>query len=221
MAIEYLGELLKKRPDDIYLKQQLALATYKNKQPSAEEALKKAKDILGDLNPTQTTDPETLGLWGAISKRFWDIKTQKSDLDEAIWAYEKGFYLKNDFYNGINFAFLLNVRASISERREAIADVVTAERIRKRVIDICNNILNQQKETGKSIFIEDDEQKFWLQASLVEAYFGTGQKEEADKLKAQVIQGNANWKPEQWMIDTMEEQLTKLSKLLEKAPAID
>jgi len=226
LAVSILNELLKKRPKDDYLKQQLALATYKSKQPSVEEALKNAKEILDTLNPWQTTDPETLGLWGAVYKRFWDIKTAKdgvdltsakADLDEAIRAYEKGFYLKNDFYNGINFAFLLNVRASVSEKRDAIADTVTAERIRKQVIDICNGILNGT-QTG---FIEDEEQKFWLQATLVEAYLGTGQKDKADALKSEIIKGDDKWIPEQWMIDTMNDQLDKLSKLLDKAPVID
>lgn len=213
MAIGYLKELLKKVPKDDYLKQQLALATYKSKLPTVEAALDEAKNILETLNPTQTTDPETLGLWGAIYKRYWDLWKKGPHLDEAIWAYEKGFYLKNDFYNGINFAYLLNIRASVSERREAIADMVTAERIRKRVIDIGTEMLVKEQDNS--------EQKFWLQASLVEAYLGTGQKDEADKLKAEIMQGDANWKPEQWMAETMEEQLTKLSKLLEKAPVID
>ena len=219
LAVTLLQELLKKRSDDVYLKQQLALATYKSKQPSVEEALKQAKNILSELNPLQTTDPETLGLWGAIAKRFWDINTTKTDLDEAIWAYEKGFYLKNDFYNGINFAFLLNVRASVSDKRDAIADVVMAERIRKRVIDICNGLLDPGAGDGaKTTLPGDAEQKFWLQASLVEAYVGTGQKEEAGKLKETISKGTAEWAPAQWMIDTMDDQLNKLSKLLENAP---
>ncbi|HEX5153111.1 MAG TPA: TRAFs-binding domain-containing protein [Parafilimonas sp.] len=226
LAVSILNELLKKRPKDDYLKQQLALAIYKSKLPTAEEALKKAKQILDTLNPAQTTDPETLGLWGAVYKRFWDIKTAKTDLDinsakadldEAIRAYEKGFYLKNDFYNGINFAFLLNVRASVSEKRDAIADTVTAERIRKRVIDICDGMLNGTQ----SSFIEDDEQRFWLQATVVEAYLGTGQKDKADELKNKIIKGDDDWVPEQWMIDSMNDQLDKLAKLLEKAPVID
>ena len=220
-CISLLNKMLEKKPEDIYLNQQLALATYKSKKPDAETALNNAKKILEKLNPIQTTDPETLGLWGAVYKRYWDLWEKGPHLDEAIWAYEKGFYLKNDFYNGINFAFLLNVRASVSEGREAIADVVTAERIRKRVIDICNNILNQQNDAGKTVFIGDAEQKYWLQASLVEAYLGTGQKEESNKLKETISKGDANWKPEQWMIDTMNEQLAKLSGLLEKAAAIE
>ena len=27
-------------------------------------------------------------------------------------AYERGFYLRNDYYNGINYAYLLNERAA-------------------------------------------------------------------------------------------------------------
>ncbi len=37
-----------------------------------------------------------------------------SALDTAITAYQRGFYIRNDYYNGINFAFLLNVRAAAS-----------------------------------------------------------------------------------------------------------
>ncbi len=219
LCVSFLNEILKIKTGDIYLTQQLALATYKSKQPSVEEALKQAKNILSELNPLQTTDPETLGLWGAIAKRFWDINTTKADLDEAIWAYEKGFYLKNDFYNGINFAFLLNVRASISDKRDAIADVVMAERIRKRVVDICNSLLNPATSDGaQSVLPGDPEQKFWLQASLIEAYAGTGQKEEADKLKETISKGTPEWVPARWMIDTMNGQLDQLSKLLENTP---
>jgi len=38
-------------------------------------------------------------------------------LTAAIWAHEKGFYLKNDYYNGINLAFLLDCRAADSAAR--------------------------------------------------------------------------------------------------------
>jgi hypothetical protein len=220
LAIILLNKLLQKMPNDSYLKQQLALAIYKSKKPTPGEALAKAKEILETLNPYQTTDPETLGLWGAIYKRFWDLKNNETDLNEAIWSYEKGFYLKNDFYNGINLAFLLNVRASISEKREAIADIVQGERIRKKVIAICNDILNrQQNEWGQSALIENDEQKFWLQATLVEAYLGTGQTEKAAELKKNITEPEeGKWVPEKWMAETVNDQLQKLTQLLAAAP---
>src|SRR4029079_15420903 len=126
-ASKYLTKLLDRRPADDYLNQQLALATYKSKKPDVATALANAKKILEKLQPHATTDPETLGLWGAVHKRLWEVGQGRNDLDEAIWAYEKGFYVKNDYYNGINFAYLLIVRAAVSSGRDTIADMVIAE----------------------------------------------------------------------------------------------
>ena len=92
-----------------------------------------------------STDTETLGLYGAVRKRLWDATGATAHLDKAIWAREKGFYVKNDYYNGINLALLLNVRAARSaesQPSEAIADFITAQRIRRRVLALC------QAQTG-------------------------------------------------------------------------
>ena len=40
---------------------------------------------------------------------LWDVSQDHAALDIAIRAYERGFYLRNDYYDGINFAYLLNV----------------------------------------------------------------------------------------------------------------
>ena len=52
----------------------------------------------------------------------------RADLEKAIWSSEKAFYLKNDFYNGINLAFLYNVRASCPKVADAVTDFVLAQR---------------------------------------------------------------------------------------------
>jgi MAP3K TRAFs-binding domain len=212
-ASRYLERLLEKRPSDEYLKQQLALATYKSKQPDVGTALSAAKQILEALRPRTTTDPETVGLWGAVHKRLWELGRKPSDLDEAIWAHEKGFYLRNDHYNGINLAYLLNLRASISSAREAIADTVVAERVRRRVSAICEELLRTpiRDDQGKI----DREQTFWVRASLIEALFGAGEAVRANELRASVVADA----PEQWMADTMNEQLANLQALLAAAPA--
>lgn len=214
-VIEVLKKLLVRKKGDVYLIQQLALATYKSKKPTLEEALAEAKKILEQLNPYQTTDPETLGLWGAVHKRFWEVTGKSDYLEEAIWAYEKGFIVKNDFYNGINFAYLMNARASLSNPRNAQADMVNAERARQKVIVICNAILNKKKLPRVAIeFIENEEQKFWLQATLVEAYYGTGDTKKAEALRKKISVSP----PESWMIQTMDDQLTKLKKFMEAQP---
>src|SRR5262249_6697351 len=84
--------------------------------PTRRAALLESKATLGQLDPEASSDPETLGLWGAIHKRLYDMKDllrqERLDaLTAAIWAHEKGFYLKNDYYNGINLAFLSSTSA--------------------------------------------------------------------------------------------------------------
>ena len=60
------------QPDDPYILQQLALATYKFEQPDKKTSLINAKNILNALAPQTSSDAETVGIWGAIHKRLWD-----------------------------------------------------------------------------------------------------------------------------------------------------
>ena len=171
-----------------------------------------SKAVLRQLDPEGSSDPETLGLWGAIHKRLYDTKDMPrqdrlDSLAAAIFAHEKGFYLKNDYYNGINSAFLLDCRAAELGGDDAIADRVQARRVRERVMGICTRLL------AEGIKGEDEnkrrEEEYWVRATLVEALFGLGNtaKSEAEFALAKKAA------PEQWMIDTTEEQLTKLRTL--------
>ena len=86
-ACSFLQEVRKQRPNDSFVIQQLALATYKSKLPTPEAALNEARKILLGLNPASTNDPETLGLWGAVYKRQWEITHLERDLNESIEAF--------------------------------------------------------------------------------------------------------------------------------------
>ena len=210
-AIRSLNKLIAKRPNDSYFQQQHALATYKSKKPDPVAALNAAKEILQKLRPHESTDPETLGLWGAVHKRLYELTGDTAALDESIWAYEKGFYVKNDYYNGINLAFVLNVRAANSaDPQEANADVVQARRVRRRVAEITRKLLAAgiKDDEGKV----DADETFWVQASLAEALEGSGQKDEAAKLRQEL----AKTAPAPWMVDTMNDQLGKLEGLMAK-----
>jgi tetratricopeptide (TPR) repeat protein len=210
-AARSLKKLIDKRPNDPYFQQQLALVTYKSKKPDPITALNAAKEILQKLHPHASTDPETLGLWGAVHKRLYELSADTAALDESIWAYEKGFYVKNDFYNGINLAFVLNVRAAnATDPQEATADVVQARRIRRRVAEITRKLLAAgiKDDEGKV----DADETFWVQASLAEALEGSGQKDEAAKLREEL----AKTAPAEWMVETMNDQLGKLEGLIAK-----
>jgi len=152
---------------------------------------------------------------GAVHKRLWETGQDRADLDHGISAYERGFYLKNDYYNGINYAFMLDVRASLSQGDEATADRVLARRVRTRVLDICEGKLKARD------FPPDD--AFWIGATKVEALVGLGRYAEADALKAEVIAVErarlaalgANVEKEVgWREQTLDDQLTKLAKCL-------
>jgi hypothetical protein len=194
------------RPEDPHIIQQLALATYKSKTPTAEAALQEALEILQVVHAPDSHDPETLGLCAAIHKRLWQLKGLRPDLDAAIGYTQKGFLLRQDYYNGINLAFLLNVRASISEGAEAVTDFVLARRVRREVVEICNGLLHSGKKLGP-------EEKYWIMATLAEAWSGLDeQKRERAKQEAYAVA------PKSWMKNSTEEQLGRLQPLLEKSP---
>ena len=109
--------------------QQLALATYKYQQPDKKTSLINAKNILNALAPQTSSDAETVGLWGAIHKRLWDEIANPEDLDEAVRAYARGYYIRTDYYNGINYAFVLDLRSSRSVGDEALVDRLLARRV--------------------------------------------------------------------------------------------
>ncbi len=202
LARAYLEKLRDIRPDDPYLIQQHALATYKSKQPSVLESLKEARRILQALDPEASGDPETLGLWGAVHKRLWDATRDRSALDEGIAAYERGFYMKRDHYTGINYVFMLNERATQqTDPDEATADRVNARRVAGQLLTIVETEIATmpRDETGA---VQHQNDRYWGEATRVEALLVLDDPrfvEARDALYARA--------PEPWMKQTTEDQL--------------
>lgn len=196
-------------PNDSYVVQQLALVTYKSKLPDEAQALEQARTILTELNPLHSNNAETLGLWGAVHKRLFILTKNRSELDAAIFAYEKGYRLLADYYNGINWAFLLNMRASMSEPADAIADFILARRTRADVADICRARLVDLKE-----YAGTREERYWLLATLGEAALGMGDEARSADFLAQAAQVAAGT----WMADSTNEQLPALRGYLADSP---
>jgi hypothetical protein len=154
------------KQDNIFVTQRLALVTYKSELPTKKEALFNAVEILKPLNPQITTDVETLGLSGAIYKRLFEIDGDIKYLDDALWFYEKGFYIANDYYNGINFALLLNQKATLETNPiDALGYYGSAKRIREKVKHIC--LMHVESNSWQS---RDDQ--IWILLTLAEASLG-------------------------------------------------
>jgi tetratricopeptide (TPR) repeat protein len=223
-------------PEDPYIIQQLALVTYKAKHETLEKeiaALREASDLLYTLNPATSNDTETLGLWGAVHKRLWDKAKDAAALDEAIRSHQRGFSLRNDYYNGINFAFLLNVRAThvaglaknSAEPAEctrhlaaAIADFVRAQRVREEVLTICDEWIKSSPVLDEKASDAAQKQslssKYWVVATKAEAYLGIGKTAMAEATYKEAYA----LAPDPWMIESTEEQRGKLEPLLVDSP---
>jgi hypothetical protein len=210
-AKNLLNVIIIMAPNQIAFKQQLALVTYKSKQPDELSALKEAQVILGELNPMHSNNAETLGLWGAVHKRLFEIAKQRADLDTAIMSYEKGYRLLSDYYNGINLAFLLNVRASLPglELVDAITDFVLARRTRAEVLEICKTKLESLRDCK-----ETRSERYWILASMAEACLGL---EDAGQCK-KYLEEAEKYADGTWMLKSTLEQLEKLRPYLESSP---
>jgi hypothetical protein len=200
------------------------LATYKTGEARAktdgpEQAVAgyaEAETLLRQLDVETTTDPETLGLWSAIHKRRAELgirsqDQQKQDLKEAIHATERGFIIKRDYYNGTNLAFLLNVRASMSNGDDRIADNVLADRIRREVVDFTTRgleALPANTSAGTNTTLRDE--KFWLAVTRAESLKALGDKSGEQLMKEALA--NA---PTQWMEQSAQLQLSRVLTLLE------
>lgn len=203
--------------------QELALATYKAGEKAAEAAgqdvaltaYAEAVELLQQLRPETTTDPETLGLWSAIHKRRAECPARseaerKADLDVAIQAAERGFIIRQDYYNGTNLAYLLDLRASFSSGNDRIADKVLADRVRRKVVDITAKrleTLQAATEAGGPSPLE--EEKYWTAASHAESLIALGDESGHDFLEKAIASA-----PAKWMTEVTLKQLNKVQALL-------
>ncbi|MBL0057173.1 MAG: hypothetical protein IPP31_13535 [Chitinophagaceae bacterium] len=142
-----------------------ALCTYKSKNPNELEALLKGKLILDELKPEQSQDIEVLGLSGAICKRLNELTSDEQYLSDAIGFYEKGFQLKQDYYNGINAAFMTYKRAASLKKQglEWEDEKLKADFIRNSVLKICQVLESAPGFTESADAV-------WVLFTLADAY---------------------------------------------------
>jgi tetratricopeptide (TPR) repeat protein len=179
---------------DVYLIQRLALVTYKHGErldgegrmdpQVARNALFAAEDLLArHCEPKISNDPETLGLSGAIRKRLFELDHDRADLDLAIRYYERGFYVKRDYYNGINLAYMYTQRANLlDDRFDAIVSHGHANKIREIVVEICRELIDDAPT-----FAHRGDRE-WVYLTLAEAYQGLGRTADESRLKPHIDQ---------------------------------
>jgi hypothetical protein len=216
--------------NDPYVVHRLALATYKTGKPDVVTALNDALELLGQLDLDHTNDPETVALAGSIEKKLYENGQGEEHLKNSILFNERGYFLLNNRYNGINLAYAFNCRVDTnlySKKEDKIADMVFANRVRTRVLMICEKdwaeIAKREDDEAKRVSnasAEDiqkqkefnNEQKFWILVNKAEAHFGLG---EFEAYKRAVEQAEKIDHVE-WMMQSFKDQVSRLQALLQK-----
>jgi len=178
---------------EVFLYQRKALCTYKRTEKNASDDddanaaakadLHAAMAILDSAdNPRRSNDPETLGLAGAINKRLWERTRDVDYLDLSIEFYERGFYIAQDYYNGINVAYMYTVKADeASDPFDATVNYGHALLLRKKVAEVCEAIIDADG-------FEKRGDKQWIYMTLAEAHLGRGQEAEVEQLLPKIAQ---------------------------------
>lgn len=194
-------KLHEKLPGDSYIVQQQALAQYKSKLPSEGEALENALHTLESLHPEYSLDLETLGITGAIYKRKFKLYHNFDDLDKAIYYYHKGYLIKNDYYNGENYAI-------------CILEKINKDGLEKDEINslkyIAKNIFKDLIKTLQKLVTEVPEENYWMYATLSTSYYYIGDIDKYTYFRNIFYDKTQS----DWERQTYEEQLCRLKNLL-------
>jgi tetratricopeptide (TPR) repeat protein len=164
-AAGLFSEIDSMRPEEPYIVQQLALSTYKAKQPSELEALISGLSIIGRLAPDTSNDPETLGITAAIRKRLWLLTGDQIQLEKAIRFYRRGFEVRRDYYNGENLALCLELRAKAqSDVMERQYDEMSAKKVRDEIIVLLTELVATDS-------FQDRSDRKWIYATLASCFY--------------------------------------------------
>lgn len=186
-------------PSNEYVVQQLAFCTYKSEKPNKTLAYENALEIIKTLNPKKSLDLETLGITGAIYKRLFLLNNNFDYLDQAIYYYKKGYVIKNDYYNGENYAncLLLKTKKSALSTDEINYLKFESKKVYKEIIEI---ILDELRR-------KDD---FWMYATLSTCYFCINDEENFQVYRTKFLENCSA----EWQKQTYFDTITSISSLI-------
>lgn len=205
----------------IWIKQQLALCTYKDKETPPykrlDEALLHLEEI-GLRNP-DNKNSETLALGGAIYKRKWRNSGQLEHLHEALFFYLEAYKRNPEQdmgYAGVNAAFILDL---LADRLKIIAarsgsKVGEAERLQQEATELRRRMATEipllaAKRNATAPAEDYLDRQFWYQVTMAEIHFGLKNYEEAGLWLAKANALNAK----EWERETLFNQLTHIARL--------
>lgn len=236
--------------------QKAALYTYKDPDLPLDWKLDRAFKILGKIEDlAETRDHETLGLAGAIFKRKWEADGKRQNLERALFYYLKGYaqglpadatedervdvlkYLrahpsavldssKDQGWNGLNAAFILDMLAAQEDEEAARAGVSSStadeRRAQAQLIreELARSVPPLREQAGNEWLADE----WWYYATVGEVLFGLGRYEDAarwlteepEKAGLRVgfdIKSSAGLDVPEWEYESTARQLARLARL--------
>jgi predicted acylesterase/phospholipase RssA len=220
-----VSKITPNHPDYEYLIQQLAISTYKDVDLPLIQRLDRALKILGALGLDGSQNPETLGIAGSIYKQKWQAEKRNSDLKLSSRYYTTGHevdmtlvevskavsadsasppqsgYSARAFkkghrfgWPGINAALMLDV----DDQKDR------ANALRRQIADHLSKVVT----IPEAEFADNDGyDRFWIGATLAEAYFGLGQFDKASEALEKVSE-----KVDPWKLQVFAQQLIRVAE---------
>jgi hypothetical protein len=205
-AKDYIEKKLAPISDSSLIECRRALCTYKGSSDLV--GLVEAMIILKPLNPKNTSDPEVLGLSGAINKRLFEKEGDLKYLSESIWYYDRGFSLVQDYYNGINAAFMLYKKASIEKSK----DDPDWEDTKIDADSMRNKVLKVSLALESADNFKESKNIIWIYNTIAEAY-----NYKNDRVNMEIYEKKAKEKAEEtskkFAISSYNEQKAKIEEI--------
>jgi len=202
--------------------------TYKDLALPTETRLAKALRLLKDAgyDPDRTTNPEALGLAGAIYKRWWQYDGQRVRIERALHYYRRAYgddETIDDGYQAVNAALCLDylARRDLVAAREAVPDAQDLTEIDPSVRTAVN-ARQQEARQMRSKLVENSSQcvgkkgkeylatDWWYHATMAEAYLGL---DEYDQARDWLKRGTLLPGVEDWQYEATATQLASVAQL--------
>ena len=184
VARKLLAKGREKYPEDVWIRQQLALCTYKDEELHPTSRFADALVILEEIslrNPSNT-NAETLALGGAVYKRMWEYGGQLENLYEALSFYRAAHERnpEDDLgYGGVNAAYILQLlasRARVTAMRAGTPTVET-QQLEQQAKALREDML------GRLLSLAEMDpglkQQNWFVVTMAEIHLGLGNYDEA------------------------------------------
>ena len=205
-----------------WIRQQLALCTYKDEEIPPKTRFEQALSILEELGlrESDNINSKTLALGGAIYKHRWRTSGQLEDLHESLFFYLAAYKRNPEQdmgHSGVNAAFIMDL---LADRLKTIAahsgaQLAESERLQRLAMELRQRMATEipmlaAKRNASSQQASDYwDNQYWYLVTLAEINFGLRNYEEARRWLAKASAINAR----EWEKEALIKQLLQIGRL--------